>query len=88
MFIKLTQLPNYSAQDPQSRPAYVNPAFITYMLPYDKRVHRYDLRTSSAPLPIDITPVTSICFPAGLQEEADSIDVLETPEEIIELIGQ
>jgi len=88
MFIKLTQLPNYIIS-PTAPPVYVNPDLITHMLPYEKKIYRYDLRaTPSGPCPQETARVTCICFPAGLQEEADSIDVQETPEEILYLIGQ
>ena len=88
MFIKLTQLPNYIIS-PTASPVYVNPDFITHMLPYEKKIYRYDLRAApSEPCPQETALVTCICFPAGLQEEVDSIDVQETLEEILYMIGQ
>ena len=84
--IKLTLFQLYD--DTGSPPVWVNPSQITYMNPTTRKQHGW--KDTSGSRTIDRNkrdvPVTIISFAAGIGEEADSVSVLETPEEILRLI--
>lgn len=69
MFIKLTMIMHQLENN--IRPVFVNLNNVTYMTEFKTKFWRG----------VD-TQVTSISFAAGLNEESDSINVLETLEEI------
>ena len=83
MFIKLTEQINY--KDEQTRVTYVNPQYITCIHEYDRKYYRQVVKegvTLSEPYE---QHVTCISFAVGLHEESDSINVIESMEEVIRL---
>lgn len=88
MFIKLTQFIGYLKVGSCTQPVLVNPAHITYITTWTREVHRYDLETVDGRTQKESVTTTTLCFVAGLYEEADSLAVMETQDEVIRIIQE
>lgn len=80
MFIKLTMFLASAPDKP--RPVYVNVNHITHMYQHTgKHYRRVEKENSTVSEQYEAT-YTIICFDTGLREESDSVNVIETPEDI------
>lgn len=87
MFIELTLFTSYGLNKAPTQPVWVQVEQITYFTQFTREVYRYDLgRDAKGSVKSEELTTTSISFAAGMQEEVDSIQVMETPEEILGII--
>lgn len=90
MFIKLTQVMMVAGEQKETT-VYVNSDNITYILAFKQSyylIRSPEDKTSTVNDLRRFHTVTSISFTAGMQEESDSINVLETPETVMVLMGE
>lgn len=88
MFIKLTRWIYNLSYDTAPEEIWVNPANITHIQQLKRR--RVTALPNSPGVPTLYSEeelVTCISFTAGLHEESDAINVIETPQEISREIG-
>lgn len=77
--------PSLPVSTAHGSPVWVNPAMITQICQYEGVVVTPDGPALHQDRPREM--VTSISFPAGMQEETDGVSVIETPDEIFEIIA-
>jgi hypothetical protein len=88
MFIKLSQFMGYFKERAPVQSVWVNPDHITYITTWTKEVLRYDLEVIEGKTQKVMITTTILSFVAGLQEESDSVSVLETPDMIMQIIRE
>lgn len=86
-FIRLTMFRGFSSTQSAEIPVYINADQIVYFNTQSRDLLRYDLpQKPNTSYVKERCTHTIISFAIGLQEESESIYVIETPEQIMEQI--